>query len=280
MPIPTGCGISCDMRININAYRKNFSFVLLFIFLFGHGQHQTRNAREEKSPSSPYSFLIVPFMPKLYNSQIDYLLNKTSGKTSRQLAEYFRDEINHHLYSELKKRKYFSVDLMSDTVKYKKELSSIYRNTYLEYMPVPDQEHYSPPVKEPKQKGIKDGQIVVDAEVKDRFMNAKISDARLVPALFQRFKTRYFIFINQLDLFSSPYKDGEIHSVEETNKKRLVIHYTVYSLNAEEINSGIAETIMDEEEYSPEKISKKYLRSLCGIIVSRIEKRIQAGSSK
>jgi hypothetical protein len=252
-----------------------FIFISFNLFV---AQHQTIGGKSDNSETNTgknQHFLIIPFLPKLYNSQIDYLFNKETGKTSRQLAEYFRDGINEALYNELKKRKYKAVDLMSDTVKYKKEMLSIYRNSYLEYMPVPNQEKYEPPKKEQKQKGIKDGQIVVEADVKDRFMNAKISDARLIPALHARFKTDYFIFINQLDIFSSPYKDGEIQNTTETNKKRLAIHYTVYSLDAKEINSGVAETIMDEEKYTPEGVLKKYIRRLAGTIVDRIELQLQ-----
>lgn len=253
--------------------KKTLFFLIVFIRLC-FPQHQTIGGKGEQAgnhPAKNQNFLIIPFLPKLYNSQIDYLFNKETGKTSRQLAEYFRDGINEALYNELKKRKYKAVDLMSDTAKYKREIVSIYRNSYLEYMPVPNQEKYEPPKKEVKQKGIKDGQIVVEADVKDRFMNAKISDARLIPALHARFKTDYFIFINQLDIFSSPYKDGEIQNATGTNKKRLVIHYTVYSLDAIEINSGIAEAIMDEEKYTPEVVLKKYIRRLAGVIVERIE---------
>lgn len=258
-----------------------FLFLLLVRLLFP--QHQTIGAKGDNVGSHPVknqNFLIIPFLPKLYNSQIDYLFNKETGKTSRQLAEYFRDGINEAIFNELKKRKYKAVDLMSDTVKYRKEMVSIYRNSYLEYMPVPNQEKYEPPKKEQKQKGIKDGQIVVEADVKDRFMNAKISDARLIPALHARFKTDYFIFINQLDIFSSPYKDGEIQNAAETNKKRLVIHYTVYSLDAAEINSGIAEAVMDEEKYTPEGVLKKYIRRLAGTIVERIELQLQRKNNR
>ncbi|MCX8080791.1 MAG: hypothetical protein N3F09_06090 [Bacteroidia bacterium] len=259
--------------------KKIFIFFFIFLGCALFAQHQTKSDNQKEIPAlASERFLIIPFLPKLYNSQIDYLLNKESGKTSRQLAEFFRDGINESLFNELKKRKHQPVDLMADTVKNRKELASIYRHTYLEYMPVPNQDNYVPPKKEVKQKGIKDGQIVVEAEVKDRFMNAKISDARLIPALHARYKTNYFIFINQMDIFSSPYKDGEIQNVESSNKKRLVIHYTVYSLNADEVNSGIAECIMDEEKYSPDGILKKYIRSLAKTITDRIEIQLKRRS--
>jgi hypothetical protein len=46
-------------------------------------------------------------------------------------------------------------------------------------------------------------------------------------------------------------------------------------LDAAEINSGIAEALMDEEKYTPEGVLKKYIRRLAGTIVERIELQLQ-----
>lgn len=82
--------------------------------------------------------MIIPFEPKLYNSEIDYLVNKETKLTGKEIKFKFRDGINEQLFKAFKNTKYGVVDLMEDTVKYKKDMIGIYSHLNYEYVKVPD----------------------------------------------------------------------------------------------------------------------------------------------
>jgi hypothetical protein len=171
------------------------------------------------------------------------------------------------------------IDLLDDTVKYKKELQSIYQHLSYEYMRVPDQEHYKPPKKEKEEQKIKNGQLAVETDIDERFMNAMINDARLIPALYQKYKTDLYVFINELDIKATGSKDpGSLG--QGNSSRKIVVHYTVYSYDAKEVNSGIAEADFDTNLNNPKKIVDKYFAQIAAQIVQRTVKGLGEGQKK
>lgn len=234
-------------------------------------QHTTINKGEEKAaPPGKHKIMLIPFEPRLYMSEIDYAINKESKLSGKQIKAVFRDGINEQLYKSLKAQ-HQVVDLMDDTVKTKKDLGDIYQYLTLEYMKVPDQKNYKPPVKEKEDSKIKNGQIVDESNNDLRFMNAKIKNATLVPYLYGKYKTDIFLFINQLDIKASNSGGPADAALTTTDGfRRLIVHYTVYTYDAKEINSGIAETQFPAALNNPQKIVSGYFSKLAQIITERI----------
>lgn len=144
---------------------------------------------------------------------------------------------------------------MEDTVKYKKDLEGLYQYLSYEYLPVPDQSNYSPPKKaklEKTEKKIDKGQLVVETNSDKRFMEARLTNPKVVPMLYGKYKTDLFVFINQLDILASGSKDPSELGQGNPNRK-IVIHYTVYTFDAKEINSGIIEVEFDPLLNNPKK---------------------------
>jgi hypothetical protein len=253
-----------------NYYRSCLSVIFLFGIFVLNAQHSTINKGDEKvPPPGKHKIMLIPFEPRLYMSEIDHALNKESKLTAKQIKAVFRNGINEQLYKSLKSG-YMVVDLMDDTVKTKKDLSSIYQHLNLQYMRVPDQKNYKPPVKEKEESTIKNGQIVDETNSDQRFMNAKINNPTLVPYLYRKYKSDIFVFINQLDIKAT--NSGGPADVNTTSDgfRKLVVHYTVYTFDAKEINSGIAETQFPATLNNPSKIVSGYFSKLAQIITERI----------
>jgi hypothetical protein len=251
-------------------YRSILSLVFFILSFTVPAQHTTINKKEEKAvPAGKHKIMLIPFEPRLYMSEIDHAINKETKLSAKDIKAKFRDGINEQLYKSLKS-KYLVLDLIDDTVKTKKDLGEIYQYLSLEYMKVPDQAHYKPPVKEKEQQVVKNGQIVDETNSDQRFMNAKIRNATLVPYLYGKYKTDIFVFINQLDIRSSnSLSPAETNSAEGFRK--IVVHYTVYTYDAKEINSGIAETQFPVALNNPTKIITTYFSKIGQIITERID---------
>lgn len=270
--------------MNTNMKKIFFYFFILLFTAWVHqsvAQNKTISDKEknERETASTYKMLLIPFEPKLYMSEIDMAINMETKLSAKEIKYKFRDGMNEQLFKALKARKYAVVDLMEDTAKYRKETNGIYQYLSYEFQKVPDQDNYKAPKKEKEQQKIEKGQINVETNDQNRFMNAKLTSPKLVPILYGKFKTNVFIFINQLDIKASGFKGPNSVGDGNTNRK-IVVHYTVYSLDAKEINSGIAEEEFEAELNNPKKIIDKYFSKLANTIVQRIEKGLTATVKK
>ncbi|MGE0569152.1 MAG: hypothetical protein AB7O73_14535, partial [Bacteroidia bacterium] len=230
-------------------------------------QNTTIN-KSKKKESYEHNVMLVPFEPKLYNSEIDYHINKETNLSGKEIKFQFRDGLNEQIYKAFKKKKIGVIDLLEDTVKYRKEMYSIYSNLSYEYMKVPDQKNYKAPKKEKKQNGIEKGQLNVETNSDERFMNAKVTNAKLVPLLYGKHKTDVFVFINQLDIKAGTLTP-DLNGYGPSDRK-IIVHYTVYSYDAKELNSGISETNFPQSLNVPSKISTKYFSLVAEQIADRV----------
>jgi hypothetical protein len=206
----------------------------------------------------------------MYLSEIDFMINKETKLTAKQIKATMRDGLNEQFYKKLKP-KMSVVDLLEDTTKTKKDLADIYQYLSYQYLKVPDQNNYKPPVKEKDEKTIKNGQLVVESNSDARFMNAKLKNATLVPYLGAKYKTDLYLFINELDIKAL---NGSPADLNSTSTRKIVLHYTVYTLDAKEINSGIAEVNLPTNVNNPSKIINTYFAQLADIVATRIEKAL------
>lgn len=240
---------------------KRFILIACFFFVaqFGFGQRAVG-----------HNIMIIPFEPKLYMSQVDHKFNTETKLTQKQIREIFRKGINSELRSVLQKNKKLIevTDLMKDTTKYKKDLISIYKNVTYTYDKVPDQTDYKPPVNDKtKNETIKKGQLVVETDPAARFMNAKVINPSLVPSLFAKYKTDIFLFINQLDITSTSVGTGATGDLTE---RTITIHYTVYTVNAREIQSGLCSVKFTPEANNPAKVVTAYGSKIAAEISRRL----------
>jgi hypothetical protein len=255
--------------MKINTFRFYFSFLLFIIASLVSAQNTINKPEEKSLPVGKHKVMIIPFEPRMYMSEVDHMINKETKMSGKEIKAAFRDGINEQLYRSLKSQ-YVVVDLMDDTTKTKKDLAEIYQHLVLEYMKVPDQAHYKPPVKEKQEQAIKNGQIIDETNTDARFMNAKIDNPALIPHIYKKYKSDLFVFINQLNIGSSASRGASDMSTASDGFRKLILHYTVYTYDAKEINSGIAETQFPATINDPKKIVNGYFSKLAQIITERI----------
>lgn len=224
----------------------------------------TNNSRANNTSK----ILLIPFENKMYMSEIDYYINKETKLNQKKIRYLFRDGLNEQLYHALKKRKFEVIDLMSDTVKHQKDLKKIYGNITYDFVNIPDQNNYKAPQKEKKEKGIQQGQVVAVTETENKFMNTRVLSPALIPYLYDKYKAKYYIFINELDIKASAVNPTDF--IPQNAKRKIIVHYTIYSVDAKEINSGIADIDAETEDNDPGKIQKKYFSVIAEMIANRM----------
>jgi hypothetical protein len=224
----------------------------------------------EKNTISKNNIMLIPFENKMYLSEIDASINKESKLSAKQIKAYLRDGINEQLYKKLK-TKMNVVDMIDDTTKTKKDLENIYQYLSYQYQKTPNQENYKVPSIEKGTKNIDKGQLSVETVSDSRFMNAKLKNATLVPYLSNKYKTNLYLFINELDIKSINNIPGDFNSI---SNRKIIVHYTIYTYDAKEINSGIAEVIMPSNVNNPSKIINTYFSQVAEIIATRLNKAL------
>jgi ribosomal protein L14E/L6E/L27E len=262
------------MKIQKTLIFLTFNF-LTFNFI---GQNTTvggSNNKTEREAAAAHKVMLIPFESRLYMSEIDQSINAETKLTAKEIKYKFRDGLNEQLFKAFKTNKFNVVDLMEDTAKYRKDLNGIYQYLTYEFQKIPNQENYQPPKKEKEKKAIEKGQLNVESNSDARFMNAKITDAKVVPILYGKYKTDLFVFINQLDIKASGRK-GPAELGEGNGNRKITVHYTVYTFDAKEINSGVAEEEFAVDLNNPKKIIEKHFSKIASTIVQRVNKGLAA----
>ncbi len=252
------------------------TIVLFFNFLIFNCFSQTtinKKDKVERETSTTHKVMLIPFEPRLYLSEIDYNINAETKLTAKQIKHTFRDGLNDQLYKAFKTEKYGVVDLMEDTTKYKKDMEGIYQYLSFDYQKVPNQDNYQAPKKEKDKKQVEKGQLNVETNTEARFMNAKVTNAKVVPLLYAKYKTDIFVFINQLEIKAMGSK-GPAELGEGNANRKIIVHYTVYTFDAKEINSGIAEQEFESTLNNPKKIIEKYISKIANVIATRVTKAL------
>lgn len=256
------------------------SYFILFLCLLSFAFNQTVIAQDKtinsgntqpvRDVASKHKIMLIPFENRMYLSEIDFMINKETKLSAKQIKATMRDGINEQLYKKIK-AKMPVVDLLDDTTKTKKDLADIYQHLAYDYQKVPNQVNYKPPVKEKDEKKIDKGQLTVETNSDARFMNAKLKNATLVPYLYGKYKTDLFLFINELDIKSFSAMPGDMTG---NSSRKIIMHYTIYTYDAKEINSGIAEVELPTTVNNPSKIIGTYFGQLADIIVNRLQKAV------
>jgi len=255
--------------------RYSSVIVLLAATLSGFAQNQTINTKPvaTRDVASTHKVLLIPFEPRMYMSEIDRNINAETKLNAKEIKHRLRDGLNDQLYKALRSAKYGVTDLMEDTVLYKKDLIAIYQSLGYDYMRVPDQKNYKPPVKEKHLKKVEKGQLVVETNNDQRFMNARLLNEKVLGGLQTKYKADVFLFINELDIKASGSKNpGELG--DGSPYRKIIVHYTIFNKVGTEINSGTVEEEFATDINNPKKITEKHFSKIALVLVQRLSKSL------
>lgn len=192
--------------------------------------------------------MIVPFEPKLYMSEIDQKINQQTNWNFEQIRENFRHQLDTQLKIKLGKLAPV-ISFYSDSAKMSRDLAFIYRSSTLSYDLIDNTSVSTTPAK--KQKGIKNGQLVVEMNNDKKFMNKKLNDAELITYLNKKYKADYFLFINELDIKT------DVNSYDiatDSYQREVIVHYSIIDKFSKTIMAGIATSTFTSKENNPKKI--------------------------
>jgi hypothetical protein len=256
--------------------KKTVLFYFFSLILFSGSWAQTTISDSNKPELSNASsrdkksgqIMVIPFEPKMYMSQIDHRIHEETKMDQKKIIQSIRTGLCDQLERKLSAN-FVVVNLMRDSIHTKKDLEAIYKNIAYRFVPVPDQNNYKAPVDPKKTSGIKNGQLMVETDNSKRYMDVKVINPKLIPDNYIKYKTNLFLFISQIDILPSLPSPTDMYAPPT---RTLTVHYSVYTVDAKEINSGISETKFPNTINQPDKISSLYFSKIAEEIAGRITK--------
>lgn len=244
--------------MNIKKYSIFISFH--FIVLFSLAQEGTR-APKNNDQAVIGKIMLVPFDPKLYMSEIDMKINQQTKWNFEKIRENFRQQLNNQLKLKLQSTAPV-VSFYSDSAKMAKDLYYIYNSTSLSYDLV------SKPKTQPvKQSGIKNGQLAVEVNTDKKFMNVKVTDLKMLSYLHTKYKTDYFVFVNQLDITNDM---NSYDIATDTYQREVAVHYTIVDKAGKNLSAGMSSSRFSSKENDPKKIVALNFSPISADIASKL----------
>ena len=224
--------------------------------------------------------LIIPFENKMYASAIDNELAEFNSLKYNEIKEEIKKGISsqillaidnktpaismvHHKdsTSEVLNYIYNSIGLKYDKVKTTDTVDLEVKKTVL----IKDKlQKFVHQTKEHHEKVryeramIKNGEIHSTSHTAERFMNVIIQNPNLLKELNNKYKTNYYIFINEFHI-------GRSYSSKENiylKNRQLSTHYTVFNQNGREVDAGVIKVEMPSDVLEMKKIEREYLSEI------------------
>ena len=213
--------------------------------------------------------LVIPFESKMYLSDIDRDLGEANNLNFQDIKAKFRSALDREIFLALKP--YYS-PLSFYTIppqESRTELGYIYNSIGYKYELVPEEEvvkkenaatkligKFKKKEKEEEyiQAGMRNGQIVSQVDNREKYMKTTLVNEKLIPNLNNKYKSTYYVFINQLDIKRSA--DLRYVANEEQYKREIKVHYTVFDNTGKEVSSGAIKSRFSSNQNDIDKIVK------------------------
>jgi len=84
-----------------------------------------------------------------------------------------------------------------------------------------------------------------------KFMNTKLSDIEMLSYLSKKYKSDYFVFVNELDIKS----DSESYDIStDSYQREVIVHYSILDKTGKTIIAGISASSISSKINEPKKI--------------------------
>ncbi|MFM1876331.1 MAG: hypothetical protein RL266_2068 [Bacteroidota bacterium] len=279
--------------------------VLFFLFAPLFGWSQTDLLGDEKVTKTDQEvyaegakeeakILIIPFEEKLFYCDIMRDLTEANQMTQQQIYDRLRNEIQLSLKAALKDSMETATFLNTDSIT-DQDLINIYAVLGYKYVPVPVKEEVDEKGKvnsdshrkekkqpEPKMEvGIRNGQVVAERQVVDRYMSAQLKSFDVLQQLNANYGINKFLFINQMDV-KMDLTDPETAFLDP--KRMVAIHYTIMDKEGKEISGGLASSQFPGTEsrfnYIIGSTFYKLSAEVLGSLIKAEQKEKEAGEVK
>lgn len=244
-----------------------FLFLLLISFSF-FAQEGVRGSSDSKKEITG-KIMIVPFEPKMYMSEFDQKFNQQTKWDFKQIREFFRHQLDKELKLKFQSISSPVVSFYADSIKMSKDLTYIYQSTTISFDLI--DKPTATTIENKKQSGIKEGQIVVEISNDKKFTNIKTPNNELIPYLNKKYKSEYFVFINELDIRMVP---DSYNLSTDSYMREVQVHYTVIDKNLKLINAGAVSSKISSKEDHPKRIVALAFSPIASFIATKFNNTV------
>lgn len=217
-------------------------FLLVSVAAFAQSTTRTDSANDvvTKAANGKTNVLIIPWAPKMFNGSSDVTrdISTNTGENYNTIQDAFRFSMCDHMKRAFGVA-YNATTLLDDTAKMKVDLAYVHSVTSTEYISVNAPLNPEPATATAKKDvkgagttsttGIKNGQVQVDQQNGEKFMNTVIISPNLLDHLRKIYKCEYVVFLNQLDLQNDFGTDPYNTSGATDFKRSSTLHWTIFS---------------------------------------------------
>lgn len=249
---------------------------LVAIAFIAPAQETTREqsgGTEKPGKGENYRVLLIPFKPLMYLSEIDKKIGTQQNMNFEQVRNTMRSGLDTKILTQLKTSN-STYSLLSDSAKNRKDLEMIYNAIGYSYDKLtPEGTATNIPANPKESPKIKNGHLSVEMNDDAKFMNAKINNPKLLPYLNEKYKTDYFLFINELDIRN----DMNSYDITTDSYQRVVtVHYTIFDKSGKKLNAGIATSSFSSNVNDSKTIINTAFTSVAKTINEKVVKAIPA----
>lgn len=270
---------------------KNIFFSLFFLFKFFNYFAQSIPEYEQfevYKQDKNNKILIIPFENKMYSSSIDNEIAEYNRLNYSSIKEEMKKGISeqillsisnktpaisleHHKESNSQILNYIynSIGLKYEKVKSKDTVEVVTKKTDLIKERLNKFVHQTNQLHEKAKYdrgNLNNGEIHTFNYNEERFMNVIIQNPNLLEELNNKYRTNYYIFINEFHIGRALAIPGNVY----LKKRQISTHYTVFNQRGKEVDAGVIRVQMPEDVYSIKKIERDYIsliaRELCSFI--------------
>ncbi|MFL5764745.1 MAG: hypothetical protein ACJ77K_12445 [Bacteroidia bacterium] len=248
----------------MKAFSK-YCFLFFSVLLFAGNilaQEGTRTT-DPKGKVISGKICIIPFEPKLYMSEIDKKINEQTKWDWESIRENFRRQLDTQLKLKLQSTMPV-VSFYADSAKMAKDLEYTYKSTNISYDLVSDPSQATKTTH--TQTGIKNGQVMVEQNNDQKFMNTKLTNTEVLTYLNKKYGPEYFVFVNELDI-KNDLNSYDINS--DSYQREITVHYSILDRNGKTINAGIATSRFSSKENNPKKIIAQCFTPIAAYIAGK-----------
>lgn len=249
---------------------KRFVFlVCLFSSLLGVSQEGVRNGGGTKKEITG-KIMLVPYEPQMFMGDMGEKIYAETKWNFKQLAEYFRHQLDNQLKLKLQSIEAPVVTFYIDSAKTSKDLEYIYKSTSIAFDLV--DKPTAPTVENKKQSGIKNGQLVVEMGSDKKFTNTKFTTHELIPFLSKKYQSQYFVFVNELDIKTLT---ESYDLASDSYQREVTVHYTIVDASSKLIAAGAASARLSSKINDPKKIVSTAFTPIASFIAGKLSTAIK-----
>jgi len=249
--------------------------VLLFSFELCLAQESTLSPSKKEEPKTgELNVMVVPFDPILYSSDIDREIGRREGFAFEEIREKFRYSLDFTIGSYLKTNYFVIAPLRERDEVVKTDLAYLFSSVNYNYQAIPsgsvegktegvETHKRSSSSKQDKSTILKNGQITTTTNPGEKFMCTVIKDKEALTYLNKKYKTDYYLFINQFEIKT------DLANIQ-LNKQLLKVHYSVFDNKGKLINGGIAVHEFIPAAFEVKEVVKGNFDEIAKILLEKI----------